>query len=163
VKWHAAEVARYSEQSAVPYLFVTAMLCQGMSATVDGDFAAAEGRFLAALEMARQRGVGLDKEARLLAQLTETYLRAGDVGRAASTADEAIECARRRTDRYAECHAMIVRAMALAIPGRTERSGEAAELLGRADQLILLTGAVVFLPMLERAQLLVDTGELLWS
>jgi class 3 adenylate cyclase/tetratricopeptide (TPR) repeat protein len=162
-KSHAAEVARYAEQSAVPFVFVKAFLCQGMSASADGDFDAAERHLLNGLKTARQGRAGLDYEARLLALLTEAYVRAGDNERGVHTAAEAMETAHRRTDRYAECHAAIVGAMALAALGRTEKLGEAVELLGLAAGLIDLTGAVIFRPMLERARLLVDTGQLLWS
>ena len=157
-KWHAAEVARYAEQSAVPYLSVVVLLCKGLAACSGGDFAVAEGHFLAALATAREGRVALDFEARLLALLAETYLRAGDKAHALPTAAEALATARRRTDRYAECQAAIIEVMALAVCDQTERLSEAAELLGRADQLIELTGAAVFRPMLERARLLVDTG-----
>jgi adenylate cyclase len=162
-KWHAVEVARYAEQSAIPYLSVAALRCRGLAAFASGDFVAAERHFVTAVETARQGSVGLEFEARLLALLTETYVRTGDKARAVNTASEAIETAHRRTDRYAECHAAIAGAMALAVSGQTEGLGTAAELLERAEQLIALTGAAVFRPLLERAQVLVDTGELSWS
>jgi adenylate cyclase len=150
--WHAAELARYAEQAAVPFFCVVALLGQGLAASTDGDFAGAEGHFLAALDTARQRTAGVDYEARLLALLAETYVRAGDMARAGVVATEAIEAAQRRTDRYAECHAAIVGAMALAGGRRTEQQlGIAAELLDRADKLIALTGAGVFRLMRERA------------
>ena len=47
----------------------------------------------------------LELEARLLAHLADTYLRAGDAARAAKVAVEAMDVARRRTDRLAEYHA----------------------------------------------------------
>jgi adenylate cyclase len=162
-RWHAAEVVRYAEQSAVPYLGVKALLCEGLAASTAGDFAAAEQHILAALATARQSGAGLDYEARLLALLTDTYTRAGDVARAIRTLAEARATARRRTDRYAELHASIVGAIALAVRGRTERIGESIALLREADNLIILTGTAVFRGMRDRAQLLVDTGELTWS
>jgi tetratricopeptide (TPR) repeat protein len=162
-KWHAEEVARYAEQAAVPFVFVVALLCQGLAASTEGNFVTAEEHFFAALEMARQRTAGVDYEARLLALLAETYIRAGDITRAAIAAPEAIEAARRRTDRYAECHAAIVGAMVLALHGREKQLREAVELLDRADKLIVLTGAVALRHAHERAQLLVDTGDLLWS
>jgi tetratricopeptide (TPR) repeat protein len=162
-KWHAAEVVRYAEQSAIPFVLVSALHCQGLSMAAEGDLGTTEQHFLVALDMARQRGAGLDKEARLLAQLAETHLRAGEAVRAGNTAADAIVIARRRTDRYAECHAAIVGGMALAVGGRIDGPGEAAELLGEADKLVALTGAAVFRSLLERAQLLVDTGKLLWS
>jgi class 3 adenylate cyclase len=162
-KWHAAEVARYAEQSAVPYLSVIALLCQGLSASAANDFAAAERHLRTALDRARNGRVGLDFEARLLALLVEAYVRTGSVVRALETATEAMETARRRTDRYAECHAAIAGAMAIAACDRVERRRDAIDLLERANELIIQTGAVVFRPMLKRVQLMLDTGELVWS
>jgi adenylate cyclase len=162
-KQHAAEVVRYGEQSAIPFVFVKASLCQGMSALAENDVIAAEQHFLAALETARHGSTGLDYEARLLALLADTLLRGGAMERAAQTAAEAMEIARQRTDRYAECHAALSGAAALAMAGGTERREEAVALLRQADQLIAVTGAEVFRPMRERAQLLVDTGQLSWS
>jgi adenylate cyclase len=162
-KWHASEVARYARQSAVPFVLVKSLICQGMSAFIGGDFPAAESVFRAALATARQGGAGLDYEARLLALLTETYVRAGEAERAVHTLTEATEAALRRTDRFSECHAAVAGAMALASSGRTDRLRKAAELLGRADELIAITGAVIFQPLLEQARLLVDTGKRSWS
>jgi hypothetical protein len=162
-KWHAAEVVRYARQSAVPFVSVKALLCEAIAASADNDLNSAEQHCRSALATAREGGAGLDYEARLLALLTDTYVRAGDSERAVQTAVEAMETARRRTDRYAECHAVIAGAMAYATYGWPERATEATELLDRADQLIVLTGAAVLRPMRERAQLLVDTGQLSWS
>lgn len=160
---HAAEVGRYAEQSAIPFVFGNALLCRGMAAATAGEFAAAEQHFHAALVTARQGGAGLENEAKLLALLADNHLRAGDIERARPTSAEATEVARRRNDRYAECHAAMAGAMALAAGGRAEQCREAVALLGRADQLIAETGAVILLPMRERVRRLIDTGRLSWS
>ena len=154
-KWHASEIARYAEQSAIPFILVAALLGHGLSASTSGDYAAAEHYFLKALETARQGRAGLENEAKLLAYLAETYIRAGDDARAAQTAAEALETACRRTDRYAECHA----AIALATCRRTGPRHEATELLVRAETLIELTGGAILRPMFERAKRLVNTYE----
>jgi adenylate cyclase len=162
-KWHSDEVTAYAQKSAVPFVFVAALLCQGLAECVAGDFVAAERHLLAALEAARRGKAGLEQEARLLALLTETYLRASDTERAVQTAAEAMETSRRRTDRYAECHAAIVGAMALAATGGASQRQQCIELLSQADALIARTGALVFCAMRDQAQLLVDTGSLSWS
>jgi class 3 adenylate cyclase/tetratricopeptide (TPR) repeat protein len=154
-RWHAGEVARYAEQSAIPFILIAALLSRGLAASAQRDYVAAEGYFLEALEMARRRRAGLENEAKLLANLAETYLRADNEVRAAKSAAEALETARRRTDRYAECHSAIVLATCLRIRSRHE----AVELLNRARTLIELTGAEIFLPMLKRASQLVIPGE----
>jgi class 3 adenylate cyclase/tetratricopeptide (TPR) repeat protein len=155
-KSHAYEVARYAEQSAMPYVSVLASLCHGLSASIAGDLQVAEVRFREALEAARRSRAGLENEARLLALLAEIGVRAGDNSGGARTADEAIATARRHTDRYAECHATIVKAIALAAGRQTGWQPEAAELLDRAEQLIVMTAAINFRPILEDAQRAVD-------
>jgi len=162
-KRHASEVVHYAEQSSIPFIFVKASLCQGISSLVESDLVGAEQHFLTALATARQSAAGLDYEARLLAWLAHTYVRSGAMERAIQISAEAMEVARQRTDRYAECDAAIAGAMALAALGGTGRRREILELLSQADQLIATTGADVFLPMRRQAQLLVDTGQLSWS
>jgi hypothetical protein len=162
-RWHAAQVVRFAQQSAVPFVSVKALLCEAMAASADRDFAAAEQHCLSALATARKSGAGLDYEARLLALLADTHVRAGNSEQAVRAAAEATETARRRTDRYAECHALIAGAMALAVEGEVERRREAMKQLSLADRLIVRTGASVLHPLRERAQLLVDTGQLSWS
>ncbi len=82
-KWHATEVERFAERSApVPYVFIKALLCQGMAASSEGDFGTAAKHFHAALATARQGRVGLESEARLLALLVDTYARVGEFERA---------------------------------------------------------------------------------
>ena len=162
-KRHASEVVQFAEQSSIRFVFVKASLCQGIASLVESDVDGAEQHFLTALATARQGSAGLDYEARLLARLAHTYVRSGAMERAIQVSGEAMEVARRRTDRYAECDAAISGAMALAAVGGAGRRREMLELLNQADQLIATTGARVLLPMRRQAQLLVDTGQLSWS
>jgi adenylate cyclase len=158
-KRHASEISAYANKSAIPFVVVAALLGHGISASTIGDYAAAERFFREALETARQGKAGLEYEARLLAHSADAFVRTGDMVSAAKTATEAMETARRRTDRLAECHATIVRATAIATNGRAGWHREATELLDRAGNLITLTGAAVFNHRLRQAQLLVDIGE----
>lgn len=156
-KWHADKASDYADQSGIPFLAVWACICRGLSSLARGDFAAAEQHLLGALRMAQNSKVGLEEEARILANLAETYVLCGDFERAAQTSHEAIEAARRRADRRAECHAMIARVIALAATRRAGWRTEATELVSRVEELIGLTGAEIFHPMLLQAKLLVDT------
>jgi class 3 adenylate cyclase len=157
-KWHADKSAAYADQSGMLFLGVWAKICRGLASLTVGDFAAAEQHLLEALRMARHGKAGLEEEARVLAYLTEAYILAGDFERAARTSVEAMEAARCRADRRAECHASIAGAIALAGTRRAGWRNQAAELVSRAEALIDLTGAEMFRLMLARARLLVDTG-----
>jgi tetratricopeptide (TPR) repeat protein len=136
---HAAIVAAFAERSGTPYLHVMANTCLGLAATIGGEYAAAEGYLLEALASARQNKAALEFEARLLAHLAGIHQRAGNSAKAADFAREAIEVARRRTDRLGECHAS---AVALATCGGADRA-----LLDRTQRLLALTGAVVLEPI----------------
>ncbi len=158
-KWHASELSRHAEQSAIPFVLVAAQLGHGISASTGGDYDAAERHFRQALTAARQGRAGLENEAKLQAHLADAYIRAGDEARAAHTAAEAMQTARQKTDRCAECHAAIVGSSALATLRQIGWRNEATQLLNRAETLIITTGATIFQPMLERAQRLVESAE----
>jgi class 3 adenylate cyclase/tetratricopeptide (TPR) repeat protein len=158
-KWHAAEIARYADQSAMPYVTVLAKICHGLSVSLRGDFDAAGPQYRGALDLARSSKAALEQEAKVLALLAEANVRAGNFAAAVRIAAEARETARRRTDRYAECHAAIVGAIALAACREAGWQWEAADLLDRAEMLIVETSAAVFRPILGEAHLLVDTVE----
>jgi hypothetical protein len=80
-----------------------------------------------------------------------TY-RSGAADKAAALAGDAIQLARTRTNRIAECQALLVRATAL-LDSRSSRTAAQAEpLLARAEQLVEISGTSIFRPMLDRAQ-----------
>ena len=153
---HARMVDEYVAQSPTPYLRVVSLGCHGLAASARGDFAAAEGHFREALDLARGSKAGLEFEARLLAQLADTRRRAGHLSRALETAVQALEVARRRSDRLAECHAAIVITAAQALSGR---SAQAEEALREATELLRITGAVALQPMLDAAQRQIEAGK----
>ena len=105
---HATIVAEYADRSVAPYLQAMSQACRGLASIAAADFARAETCLTDALSNARHAKAGLELEARLLAPLADTHLRAGDAARAAKVAAEAMDVARRRTDRLAECHAGVV-------------------------------------------------------
>ena len=152
---HVRMVDEYVAQSPTPYLHVVALGCHGLAACTGGDFARAEQSFRDALDLGRRTKAGMEFEARLLADLADTQNRSGNPLLAAETAVEAIEVARRRTDRLAECHATIVAAAAHCASGRR---GEAAEALARAEHLLQITGAAAFEPMLAQTRRNLETA-----
>jgi adenylate cyclase len=148
---HAAQVGEYAAQTAIPYLRVAARNCFGLAQSAAGDFPSAVVELQEGLALARRAKAGLEFEARLVSDLADTLYRAGEIGRAAEMADEAIDIARRRTHRVAECHALLTCAAALLTAGRSR--GMAAQLLERAEQLVQLCGAAVFRSNLAHVRL----------
>jgi adenylate cyclase len=106
--------------------------------------------------------MGLESEARLVAHLADCHERAGDFGLAITVAGEAIEVARRRTDRVAELHASIVMADVLFSINDTARR-EAMEHFCRAKYLCNVTGAAFFEPSLRRLAKSLTGSEVLTS
>jgi len=145
---HADQIAHLATQAAIPYWFVIASYCQGLAASTAGDFTEADGFFQQALSASRRGNAGLEYEARILAFQADNLVRAGDLGRAREFAAEAIDVARRKADRLAECHASLV-AAEVARNGRGDAE-EARSLLARITALIAETGAKVYEPMLLR-------------
>ncbi len=149
---HASQVVEHARSSGMPYELVLAHICQGLKASILEDFVSAQGYFVEALDMVRKGRVGLEFEAKLMAHLADARSRGGSLPEAKDTAAEAIIVARRRTDRFAECHANIVAARAAASERKQGWRAEAEKLLGRAEALIDETGAAAFRPMVLRAR-----------
>jgi hypothetical protein len=94
------------------------------------------------LDLSRQTQACLDFEAEALAGLAEAQHRAGQLEAAYGSAVQAIEVGRARSNRIAECRALIVRA-ALCVRSQLEEERRAAVAdLAAAKQLINVTGAV---------------------
>ena len=150
-KSHADEIAGYAAQSGMPYLFTVTLGYRGLAQSAEGDFRSAADCFREALATARRSRAGLELEAKLLAFLAHTLDRAGDHARAAEVAAEAIAVAQRRADHIAELHANIVASHALSATGGTGRRSAAEAHLGRAEDLLGVTGAAIFQPLLRQA------------
>ena len=147
---HAARVDELARQSAMPYLRVTAIACDGLAKATAGDFEAGAQDIRAAIDFGRGSRSGLEYEGRMLADLAEIQYRAGKPELALEAAMEAIAVAKRRTDRVAEFHATLMQGTIFAVGGR---SNEAAGLLEQADQLSRASGAMFFEPLLSRLRL----------
>jgi tetratricopeptide (TPR) repeat protein len=157
---HAAEVVGYADQSGSDYLRVMALGCSGLASSAAGDADGAAELFRQALTLGRQTRMGLEYEAKLVAHLAESLARAGDFGRAWIVASEAIEVARRRTDRVAELHASMVAALAACRCDDRRLRWQAGSQLRRARKLLDITGAAIFEPMLRRTAELTCVGSL---
>jgi class 3 adenylate cyclase/tetratricopeptide (TPR) repeat protein len=155
---HAAEVVGYADQSGSDYLRVMALGCSGLASSAAGDAEGAAELFRQALTLGRQTRMGLEYEAKLVAHLAESLAHAGDFGRAWIVASEAIEVARRRTDRVAELHASMVAALAACRCDDRRLRWQAGSQLRRAHELLDITGAAIFEPMLRRTAELTCVG-----
>ena len=151
-KRHAAVVADYAERTRLPYLQVIALISQGRASATAGDFGAATTLLRQALDHARRTRAALEHEAILLSTIAEVTFCSGDAPEAAALAAQAISVAAKRTNRLAECHASLVRVLALLEPWSSRAAAQAQPLLAQAEQLVDITGASVFEPMLKRAQ-----------
>ncbi|WP_076865846.1 adenylate/guanylate cyclase domain-containing protein [Bradyrhizobium mercantei] len=151
-KPHAAKVAELAERSGMPYLRVAALSSAGLASGAAGDFKVGAVQLREALDLARSARAGLEFEATMLADLAETLYRAADHHAALQTADEALMVARRRTDRVAELHATVLRGLIVCALGSTSHD-ELDELVGGAQNLLGVSGAVYFTPLLDQLRL----------
>jgi adenylate cyclase len=107
-----------------------------------------------ALSYARRHKAGLENEARILADLANTYCLKGDFSSALHTATEAIDLAIARSSRLPECLARIVRAEVLWASVEDRRGAE--EELGRAQVLMEETGGAIYEPLIQDVRTRLD-------
>jgi adenylate cyclase len=147
---HATHVSEIAELSAIPYLRVYALACTGLAKSIAGEYENAARDLSEALDFARRSKVGLEYEARMLADLAECHWCRGDLAQALATAREAIDIARWRAARCAECHASIISASILV--NAKHAGDEADSLFKRAEEIIEQSGARIFEPLLTRGR-----------
>ncbi|HLG82770.1 MAG TPA: adenylate/guanylate cyclase domain-containing protein [Bradyrhizobium sp.] len=156
---HAAKVAELADVSGMPYLRVSAMICAALAKATAGQFNEAASEFRDTIAFARRARAGLEFEGRMLADFADVLYRAGDLNAALETCDEAIAVARRRTDRIAEFHATVVRGLTLVAGGPVENADEIRQLVTRGDELLNVSGAAFFAPLLEKLRLQLEPRE----
>src|SRR5215813_95904 len=149
-KRHAARVAEIADRSGTAYLRVYAFACSGTAKGLAGDYAGAAQDFVEGLAFVRTARASLGYEPELFASLADCHLQMGQPDLAVLAAKKAIDAARQRNTRLAECRASIIFAAALMAERGTTARSEAAELLKRAEALIERTGAVIYQPFLQR-------------
>jgi len=154
--YHAEVLDHNASRSRLPYLRVLALIASGRACSAAQDFDAALESFHEALSYARRTRAGLEHEPIVLSTMADVTYRSGAADKAAALANDAIELARARTNRVAECQALLVRATALLDTSSRYASAQAGPLLARAEQLVDVTGAAVFKPMLRRTQSLIE-------
>jgi adenylate cyclase len=149
---HALRLAQITEKHESPYLRVFAFACIGTAKSVAGEFAAAARDFVAALEFLRKTKAAMEYEPEILASLADCHLQSDEPGRAREIAKEAIQIAKQRNARLPECRASITCGEALIAESGVSGVDEAIALFARAEELIQVTGACIYEPLLARAR-----------
>jgi adenylate cyclase len=147
---HASRVSEIAGKTEIPYLQVYAFACEGTARSIANDFAGAEREFSQGLKFLRKTSAVMEYESEILASLADCYYQMGQPRRAQATAKEAIELAQRRCTRLPECRATITYAAALLAEHGGTRLEEAESLFRRAEDLIRITGAEIYQPLLTR-------------
>jgi class 3 adenylate cyclase/tetratricopeptide (TPR) repeat protein len=149
---HALRLAQIAEKHESPYLQVFAFACIGTAKSVAGDFAAAARDFVAGLEFLRKTKAAMEYEPEILASLADCHHQNDEPGRAIEIAKEAIRIAQQRNARLPECRASITCGEALIAESGVSAVDEAKALFARAEELIRVTGACIYEPLLARAR-----------
>ena len=132
-----------ADHSGIPYLRVLAGWSQGVALAAEGAMAAAIDSLSETLAFARRQKVGLEYEARILADIACAALWMRDHDMARGRADEAIRIARDRRARVPEYFARLIR-------GATLTDAEAARHeQARAVGLLAITKAKIFAPLVS--------------
>jgi adenylate cyclase len=147
---HAHRICEIGEKTGIPYLRVYGFACTGTAKALAKDFESAVREFVAGLQFMHQAKASMGFEAEVLASLAEAYLRLGQVEQASKSAAEAIEISKQRATRLAECRASIVRAAAVAACQGPDWFDEVELLFRRAQELIEMTGAGIYAPLLSQ-------------
>jgi class 3 adenylate cyclase/tetratricopeptide (TPR) repeat protein len=143
---HAEQAMLMAVNSGSPYERVSALACRGLSHMISGRYEAAADQLEKALSFARLKRVGLEGEARILADLADAYRLNGELDRAERTAAEAIEVATTRAARIPECLARIVLGEVSLQAGDAER---ARLELSKIRALMEVTGAKLYEPLVR--------------
>jgi tetratricopeptide (TPR) repeat protein len=147
---HAERIAEIADKCGLPYIRVYAFACAGTAKSLAKDFAVAEQDFTEGLQFVRKATASMGFEPEILASLADCCLRMDEPERAAAVAAEAIDVARQRSTRLAECRASITRAAALVAQHGAASLPEAEDLFRRAERLIHVTGAKIYEPLLQQ-------------
>jgi tetratricopeptide (TPR) repeat protein len=152
---HVAIVANLAKQYASPYSRVFALWCSGLAAASSGDPGRALHSFSEALGFIERTKVAVEFEAEIRASLAECHYVLGDLELSIAAARENIDISKPRSNRLAECRALIIWGGALGRKGDASSRAAAMDLFEQAEKLIGITGAAIYAPKLsaERTRL----------
>jgi adenylate cyclase len=158
---HTLSLVTLAEETGIPYVRVFSALCAGIVDAMKRDWAPAQLNFLEALDIVRRASVAMEFEPEILEHLADSCLRAGDAAGAIRYAVEAIDVARARGARVAECRALITLGKAQVMAdGEAASLREALAHLALAESLIRETGAASCTAALRTARELLRPREL---
>jgi class 3 adenylate cyclase/tetratricopeptide (TPR) repeat protein len=146
---YAERIRDYADQSDVPYLRVHALFAAAHVKTSVDACADAVRDLQASLEFAVVANAGGEYQSHLLGELSYAQYGSGLFDEAAETARTAIDMARDRHHRTAECLASMVLGAGIAVGKGTIVNPEAQRYLARAEDLIGQTGAALLAARLE--------------
>ncbi|MCW5650149.1 MAG: AAA family ATPase [Ramlibacter sp.] len=145
----ADKIAEIAGTNRNAYTRTVSLWSNGLALSGQGEFEQAAMAYSDALASIRATAVAVEFEAETLASLAECRFKMGDYLQAISIARDAISTARERSNRIAECRALIISAGALARTSNKSEDKEARRILDRAQGLVALTGARLFEPLLR--------------
>ncbi|MBX3655081.1 MAG: AAA family ATPase [Ramlibacter sp.] len=140
---HAAQIKGLSRQYQSPYLNAYSQSCIGLSEVARENYESANACFVAALAVIRESKVALELESEVLSHQALCLLRTNSLQAAIHVAEEAIDVAQLRGNRFSECLGLFVLGRAIFAEGSAISASLAASHLSRANQLLDQTGARV--------------------
>lgn len=148
VQDHAARVNEIAEQSGMPYIRIVALWCASLAHAVAGDLASAAEVLHDAIASSRQKRAGLEFEARMLASYAALLWQAGQMETALTVADEAVAVGRRRTDRIAQLHGLLLRGLIRSSASHPSGIDDARRSLLEVEDIFEAAGATLYMPLL---------------
>ncbi len=147
----AVEAQEIGEKLGNTISLVMANIARGLERLLNGQPQEAHDHFVRALDMASERGAGLELEARMLNHLAEAHLQLGHVEQAADIAQRALKVARQRKNRVVEAQTSLLLARVLLRTTGERAVPDATENLTAAEKLVQQTGADLLSPFLQVA------------
>jgi len=146
---HAKRIRAYADRSDIPYLRVNALFASARAKIASDDYGEAVHDLQACLDFAASANAGREYHSHLLAELSYAQYGCGRFDDAVQTARGAIEMARQRHHRLAECLASMVHGAGIAVMNGPVVNVEAEQYLARAADLVRATGAALLGSRLE--------------
>jgi adenylate cyclase len=141
---HSLRVSKISQEHRSPYSRVFALWCSGLADVANGDLDSAYLSYSEALALVRVTRVGVEFETEIQVSLAESHYKAGQFEQAWTCAQEAVVLSQHRSNRLAECRALIVLGGVMGQKTEASSQEEASALLDQAEHLIHMTGAKIY-------------------
>jgi class 3 adenylate cyclase/tetratricopeptide (TPR) repeat protein len=149
---HAGKVTEMVTHQGSPYLRAYSFACNGTAHGIAGNYGDAIQAFTDGINFVREARVAMEIEPDMLASMADCQLRNGDVLAAIETAEKAIDISQVRSARLPQCRASLTLANALLLSTDVKMPNRTVDLLDSAEELIRITGAEIYRPMLEEVR-----------